>query len=554
MRRFELLALLLVAPVLPAQRISYETGPQVRTFISDVDGSAQPYALYVPPDFDPGKKYPLVLSLHGAYSNHRLNLKRVFGKGSRLPLTDSSAGGFPKFPNVPYLVASPLARGTMGYQGIPEKDVYDVLEEVKRQFPVDEDRIYLTGESIGGGGALWLGLTRPDIWAAVAAVCPANPEGVEELAPNALNLPIHLFHGAADPAVPVETSRAWQKRLLENGAKVEYVEYPNVRHNAWDLAYKDASIFDWFGQHRRQRYPDHVRFVTRRHKYNSAYWIRVDALQGADLASVDASIPENNSVRIDTKHVYGLTLRLAGHPRISANRPLRITVDGTSLRVPARGDISLVHTAKGWRVARLPEDRNTKRPGSEGPIGEALNARHIYVYGTADSPDEEVLAARRAVAKDAAEWSTPSFKASVSFRVLADKDVTEEDLRTSNLILFGTRETNSLIARFASRFPMSLHAGAADYGLVFVAPVDGRLVVVNSGRPWWTGADNRRPVALRYFQIPNRPAFVAATFPDYVVFKGSLDNIVAEGYFERDWTLPKEQAEKLKATGAIQVR
>ena len=81
---------------------------------------------------------------------------------------------------------------------------------------------------MGGGGALWLALTRPDVWAAVAPVCAATIPGSEELAPNALNLPIRLFHGDARPAVPVASSRAWQRRLLDAGVPAEYIEYPGV--------------------------------------------------------------------------------------------------------------------------------------------------------------------------------------------------------------------------------------------------------------------------------------------------------------------------------------
>lgn len=83
----------------------------------------------------------------------------------------------------------PYARGTAGYQGIPEQDVYEMLDDLKSRFSIDEDRIYLTGLSMGGGGTVWLSLTRPDIWAAIAPCCPAPPDDSEELASNACNLP-----------------------------------------------------------------------------------------------------------------------------------------------------------------------------------------------------------------------------------------------------------------------------------------------------------------------------------------------------------------------------
>jgi predicted peptidase len=69
----------------------FVSGPQVLTFLSDVDDTDQPYAIYVPKQYDTQKKYPLVISLHGAYSNHRLNLRRVFGKGNRIGETDAEA-------------------------------------------------------------------------------------------------------------------------------------------------------------------------------------------------------------------------------------------------------------------------------------------------------------------------------------------------------------------------------------------------------------------------------------------------------------------------------
>ena len=171
-------------------------GQTTVTFHSTVDGSEQPYALYVPKSLDPTRRYPLILSLHEEESNHVANLKHVFGVPARYGETGLQAMTMmPTLRDVDFVVACPFARGTMGYQGIAEQDVYDVLADVKRRYPVDDDRVYLTGASMGGGGALWLGLTRPDLWAAVVPVCPDPFPGTNELAPNALNLPMRFAHG-----------------------------------------------------------------------------------------------------------------------------------------------------------------------------------------------------------------------------------------------------------------------------------------------------------------------------------------------------------------------
>ena len=314
------LVVAVLTPAVVAARTSIaqtlKAGPQVLTFFSDVDDSEQPYALYLPKNFDSAKKYPLVVSLHGAGSNHRLNLRRVFGKSNQNGENDVEATRyFPEWRDVEYIVASPLARGTMGYQGIAEKDVYDVLDDVKKRFPIDDDRVYLTGLSMGGGGTLWLGLTRPDVWAAIAPVCPAPPEETRDLAQNALNLPVHIFQGGADPVVKPEGTREWVKNFEGLGTKVEYDEYPGVSHDSWVNAYKDEAIFDWFAKHRRDRKPDRVRFATTKYKYPSAYWVRIDELTPGTLAKIDAKFAAPNQLEISTTDLAAFTLQLAGHPK-----------------------------------------------------------------------------------------------------------------------------------------------------------------------------------------------------------------------------------------------
>src|ERR1700722_5951365 len=186
-------AMLAAASILAAQSPPHP-GAQVRVFRSAVDDSDQPYALYLPPHFDPGRKYPLVVSLHSEDSNHRLNLRQLFGISVRYGEADTpDMRYFPAPRTVDFIVACPWARGAMGYQGIGEQDVYNMLAEIERHFPVDEDRVYLTGISMGGGGALWLAVSRPDVWAAVAPLCPLTPPGAWEGAVNASNLAVRLY-------------------------------------------------------------------------------------------------------------------------------------------------------------------------------------------------------------------------------------------------------------------------------------------------------------------------------------------------------------------------
>lgn len=528
-----ILALLAAEPVTP--------GPQVAMFLSHVDDSEQPYALYVP-NLEPGRKYPLVISLHAEDINPQISLMWTFGQINRV--ADGSLAPLRLFRprNVDFLVASPLARGSMGYRGIAERDVYDVLADIEHRFPVDEDRVYLTGISMGGGGALRLALTRPDVWAAVAPVCAAPPPGLEALAGNALDLPVRLYHGEQDPLVPVESSRLWQRRLLDLGVDAEYIEYPTLRHNAWDEAYRSGALFEWLGRYRRNRFPERVRFTTTSYAYNSAYWVQIDSLTPGVAASIDARQTGKTEVTVETQNVDGFRLALD-------HAVTEVKIDGTAVRVPPSAASSFRKVGGKWQ--RGAAAATPKGPGAEGPIAEAVSGRHIYVYGTAGGPSAEELAYRRKEAERAAAWSTPRERLRLTLAVKPDTAVTAQDLEDDDLVLFGTRETNSLIARFADRLPLALTPGAADYGLLFIAPVGKHYALVSSGLPFWTGADEARRATDRYEEPPFSEL---ETFGDYVLFKGSLAHVVAEGRFDRSWKVPASATAAIADGGTVSVK
>ncbi len=456
------------------------SGAQVATFVSSIDDSSQPYALYVPPSLEPGKTYPLLISLHAEESSHRLNLRQIFGILPRFGMMDPEDLNYLNPARDPgFLIACPLARGSVGYQGIAEHDVYDVLADVEKHYPVDRNRVYLTGISMGGGGALWLALTRPDVWAAVAPLCPSPVPGAEALAANAGNLPIRIFHGDQDPIVPVQESRDWHRLLLSAGAPVDYLEYPGVRHNVWEPAYRGGALFEWLQKFRRNPFPERVHFVAPSYRYSSAYWVRVDGLTPGIDATIDATRTGPAGISVKTSNLDGFTLTL-DKPASS------IAVDGAVLKVKAASSLSFQLASGKWRPGRFVP--SGKRPGLEGPISEAISGRHIYVYGTLGASPEEI-ADRKALAERAAQWSTPRSRLGINHTVKSDVEITAADLETADLVLFGTAETNSVIARSGATLPLRLNAGAADYGLLFIAPLGKHYALVSSGLPWWTGVE-----------------------------------------------------------------
>lgn len=522
----ELILALAVLSSLPPV-IGAQNGPQLMTFVSKVDGTQQPYALYLPPGFDRTKAYPLVVSLHSEESTHRLNFRQLFGTASPFNRVDPLDPRFyPVSRDVDFIVAFPFARGSIGYQGIAESDVYQMLADVENHFLVDRDRVYLTGISMGGGGALWYALTRPDVWAAVAPLAPIAPPGIAALALNASSLPVRLFQGQEDPIIAAQSTRDLHRKFEDEGVAARYFEFPGVRHDIWNAAYKNGAIFDWFVQEKRNRYPERVKFVADSYRYSSAYWVRIDGLNPGLPASIDARKTGASQITVVTKNVTGFTLT-------PERLPASVVIDGAPLRIKPGALLSFTFGNGQWRTGLYVP--SGKRAGAEGPVAAAFGGGQIYVYGSAGA----------ALAEHAAKWPT------LSFRTLADSEVTAADLADSDAILFGTAQTNSLIARFAGQLPLALDPGAADYGLLFIAPTGRHYVVVSSGLPWWTGAAEANRGGDRFAPEPYR---LLSTFGDYILFKGSLANVVAEGRFDANWKVPAEAAAKMRATGTVTIR
>ena len=105
------------------------------------------------------------------------------------------------------------------------------------------------------------------------------------------DLPVRLFQGQEDPIIAAQSTRDLHRKFEDAGVAARYFEFPGVRHDIWNAAYRNGAIFDWFAQEKRNRYPERVSFVADSYRYCSAYWVRIDGLRsghaGVDRGEVE---------------------------------------------------------------------------------------------------------------------------------------------------------------------------------------------------------------------------------------------------------------------------
>jgi predicted peptidase len=128
----------------------------------------------------------------------------------------------------------------------------NVLDIVRREYNVDENRIYLMGHSMGGAGTLYLGAKYGSIWAALAPIAPAafgiEPDSLEKIK----NMPVIFVHGAADEVVPVDISRRWVEKAKKLNMTYEYNEMEGISHGPVITAAL-SSVFEFFNKHSKSK-------------------------------------------------------------------------------------------------------------------------------------------------------------------------------------------------------------------------------------------------------------------------------------------------------------
>jgi poly(3-hydroxybutyrate) depolymerase len=232
------------------------TGDFKRHYTLDAAKEIIPYRMYVPTSYTGSKAYPLIVALHGLGGTEDAFFD---GYNKVLPPLAESHG---------YIVAAPLGYrvdGSYGWglgtapadpatrrtQDLSEQDVIQVLQRVRQQYKIDENRIYLMGHSMGGIGTWKIAPKYPDVWAAIA---PISGSGAPDTLEKIRTVPEIVVHGDNDPTVNVSGSRTMVAKLKELGVEHTYIEVPGGLHSDV-VAPNIAAIIDFFDAHRKAARP-----------------------------------------------------------------------------------------------------------------------------------------------------------------------------------------------------------------------------------------------------------------------------------------------------------
>ena len=190
------------------------------------------YLLYLPKNYNSSQeKFPLMLFLHGAGERgHDLNLVKMHGPPK---LIDQGK-------DFPFIVVSPQCPENVWWS---TDDLSALLDDVVQKYNVDENRIYVTGLSMGGYGTWAMAEKYPDRFAAIAPVCGGgNPLTICKIG----KLPVWVFHGAKDPVVSVKEGQQMVDALNKCGNDAKLTIYPEAWHDAWTETYNNQELYEWF--------------------------------------------------------------------------------------------------------------------------------------------------------------------------------------------------------------------------------------------------------------------------------------------------------------------
>lgn len=558
MRRMRLPAIILML-AFTAAAAAAEGVARVEQYRSPLDDSVQAYGVYLPDAAPPGDSgYPAVLHGHG-YG---------WSVGTRFSAFQQQWAD-----RHGWVLIHLNARGPNFYEGVGDYETLRVVEDAAHKFGLDRDRIYMTGGSMGGTGALRHGLRHPDVFAAVMGVDGWTdfrlwhkhwyartdcPELIEEFRRPLLEAASPLYWaergelGAIGHIVDGSDTTVWPEnglRLYEHLRQLRIDQPAAFDHRLIfnpELGHGRgtdyAAIYDFFRGRRRVQNPRGFHIQTTVLPHGELYWGRiedflVDGISGTLRAEADGDL-----ITARTRNLAEITLFLRACPAADRDA-VRVYVDGfpayegppESLTLQA--DLDETGAVAGWHV-RLPKREPLKRPELSGPIGDAF-LRPFAVAWATDGPPQEVARHRLEAEQFARDWNA-FFVHGPGVEAVPEPSLSPAKLASHTLVIFGSLDTSALLRRAHALRPFPVRVlsdgvivrdrlhrdrryAGEQFGALLCLPnplTDFTTYMVIANRRVYTTPDGGAPQLLAY-DLEKLPF----AYPDYVVFNNDQSQL-----------------------------
>jgi len=536
-----------------------QTGLVVRGYISDVDGSVQPYGLEIADtyDFDAHDKQRLDIWYHGR-GNTLSEIKFINDR-------ETSPGIFHS-PNT--ITLHPFGRYCNANKFVGEIDTFEAVKSVSEHYRIDSKRTGVRGFSMGGAVVWHMATHHAGLWAAAAPgagfaetavyadIMNKDPQptwyeqklyslyDATQYARNLFHCPTIAYSGSEDKQK--QAADIMTEYMANENLELKHIIGPGMGHK-YDSASIDIindQVQAWASSPI-DSYPNEIRFTTYTLRYNKMLWLTIDALEEHwERSDVTVKVVDENRIEIQTANVKALSIEIP--PQIRSSKPT-ISIDGQSIETSSPiNNESRNFSARKNGTSWSPENPGTlnrvvqKNHGLQGPIDDAFMSRFLFVIPSSKSASTELDIWVESESKDAiAQW-WKQFRGEV--RVKRDADVTPQDIQESNLILWGDPSSNSIIERIHNELPIqwsgtefkiadkAYSTDAAIPVLVYPNPLNSkRYIVLNSSFTFseFSGGSNS-------LQVPK--------LPDWAVFDLDVsrserypNGIIDAGFFDEYW-------------------
>jgi predicted esterase len=298
-----------------------------------------PYLVQLPPEYDAHRRYPAVVTLHGAGSTPEQQID--WWAGSRAP--DGSRLG--QATRNGYIVIAPVwakhEQKSYNFSAEEHAAVLNTLRDACRRFAIDTDRVFLSGHSMGGDATWDLGLAHPDLWAGIIPIAASSDKYVRLYWENAKYLPFYLVNGELDGRKSIENADDLN-RYLKHAYNATIVEYQGRGHE--HFSDEILRLFDWMSRYERNFFPKKFEVRTMREWDNYFWWVELADMPARCIVAPETWPPPRGTLAVNTEAAInaenGINIR-TGAARVTVwlspemvdlTRTVKIMVNGSRLK------------------------------------------------------------------------------------------------------------------------------------------------------------------------------------------------------------------------------